>query len=157
MDAIDRPWSDEREGADPELRRPDLRRLRRPRRGVARHDTSEVAAIAGGRVWSGAQAVETGWSTRSAASTTRWRWCATRPASPDDIEVDHLPQPRSFADTLFESMFESSVLAGERGKLAALLQRFGRIDVLLTLLQQAVAGDTQGKVWAMLPGDLRVQ
>lgn len=156
-DATDRPWSDAAktrvQGFVDEIYERFLANVAASRR----LDTKTVDGIGGGRVWSGAQAVELKLVDTLGGLDDALAMVEKQAGVAADIEVDHLPKPRSFADTLFENMFESSVLAPQRGKLAALLQRFGRLDVLVTLLQQAVQGDNQGKVWAMLPGDLRVR
>ena len=156
-DATDRPWGDDAKARVQAFVDDVYDRFLTNVAASRRLDTKTVDSIGGGRVWSGAQAVELKLVDTLGGLGDALAMVKKQAGVADDIEVDHLPKPRSFADTLFEGLFESSVMAGERGRLATLLQQFGRIDTLVTLLRQALAGDTGGKVWALLPGDLRVR
>lgn len=157
MDAMDRPWS-------PEARE----RVQGMVDGVydrfldivatSRHKTAEqVDAIAGGRVWSGRQAVELGLVDRLGGVHDAIAMVRDRAGITGDLEVRHMPEPTNFADALFGSLFEARLSQADGEVLRAALGSFAAFEEVLGVLRQALVGDGGLQVYAMLPSGLRVR
>jgi protease-4 len=159
MDAPDRPWSDEArarvQGFVDSVYERFLAHV-----AASRHLTvAEVDAIAGGRVWSGQQAVERGLVDAIGGlddALARVREAAGLGA---DAEVRHLPEPANFADALFESLFDAE--AGLPGidlvALRTVLARWGAFAEVVAVLRQALTSDGTPRVQALMPPGLRVR
>lgn len=119
---------------------------------------ADVDAIAGGRVWSGQQAVENGLVDAIGGVDDAVAMVRKAAGIGDDVELQHQPEPRNFADSLFSSLFEASVRTSADGDLLrALLARFGGCREVIGLLRDAMASDGQAHVYATLPPGLRVR
>lgn len=124
----------------------------------SREKTDEsVRAIAGGRVWSGTQAVELGLVDRIGGLADALAMVREAASAAADVEVRHLPEPRDFASVLVEQMFDARALLAAEPRLRVLLGRTGFADLLLTLLRDAWNGGGIGRVYALLPADLTVR
>lgn len=158
MDAMDRPWS-------PEARA-------RIQAGVdeiydrfldivakSRNKTSQqVDAIAGGRVWSGQQALANGLVDKIGGINDAVAMIRKRAKIEGDLEVRHVPAPGNFADSLFSSLFDAHVEAApNRAMLKAMLAECGRFSEVLGMLQEAILGDGKTKIYALMPAGLRVR
>lgn len=157
MDATDRPWTDaartRMQGFVDEIYVRFLANV-----AASRKKTPEqVDAIAGGRVWSGQQALDNGLVDGIGGVADALAMVKKRAGVTDDIDVTHLPEPKNFADSLLSSMFDARVLGVDPTALQAVLARFGRCGELLGILHEALAGDGSAKVYALLPPGLRVQ
>lgn len=157
MDATDRPWTDaartRMQGFVDEIYVRFLANV-----AASRKKTPEqVDAIAGGRVWSGQQALDNGLVDGIGGVADALAMVKKRAGVADDIDVTHLPEPKNFADSLLSSMFDARVLGVDPTALQAVLARFGRCGELLGILHEALAGDGSAKVYALLPPGLRVQ
>lgn len=158
MDAMDRPWSDaaraRMQGFVDEIYERFLGNVAASRK----KSPEEIDAIAGGRVWSGQQAVENGLVDAIGGIDDAVAMVKKRAAAADDVEVLHVPEPKNFADTLFSSLFEAHARVGGDGALLrALLAEYGRLAEVAGLLREALAGDGSAKVWALMPPGLRVR
>lgn len=157
MDATDRPWTDAaRTRMQAFVDEIYVRFLANV--AASRKKTPEqVDAIAGGRVWSGQQALDNGLVDGIGGVADALAMVKKRAGVADDIDVTHLPEPKNFADSLLSSMFDARALGVDQGALQAVLARFGRCGELLGILHEALAGDGSAKVYALLPPGLRVQ
>lgn len=158
MDAMDRPWSSEarariQAGVD-EIYGRFLALV-----ATSRGQTSEqVDAIAGGRVWSGQQALENGLVDKIGGVDDAIAMIRERAKIDGDLEVRHVPEPGNFADSLFSSIFDAHVKASANpGALQMLLSECGKYREVLSLLHEAVAGDGKTKIYALMPAGLRVR
>jgi protease-4 len=118
-------------------------------RGLPR---AEVEAIAGGRVWSGRQAVENKLVDRIGGLQDAIAMVAAEAAlEPDKCEVVHLPRPRSFMDNIAAQLVEMRVLASKLagGLPGALLQRAGGLRGAAAVLFDAVAAGRPPRIWAL--------
>jgi protease IV len=158
MDANDRPWSDAAraamQGFVDEVYARFLANV-----AASRHKTTdEVDAIAGGRVWSGQQAVANGLVDAIGGlddAIARVRAAASLGA---DVEVMHVPEPKNFADSLFASMFEAQVQAGgEMAVLRTVLGECARFAEVLGVVRDAWSDAALPRVYAQLPAGLRVR
>lgn len=158
MDALDRPWSDdarERVQASVDEVYERFLAIVAASRGM---DADAVDAIAGGRVWSGQQAVENGLVDRLGGVGDAIAVVRERAGIDGDMEVRHVPEPKNFADTLFSSLFDASVEAGPNGAaLELLLARYGRFGEVVDLLAEALVSDGAPKTYALMPPGLRVR
>jgi protease-4 len=157
FEAIDRPWSEAARARMQGFVDDVYERFIGNVASSRKLPPDEVRKIAGGRVWSGSQAADLKLIDQVGGVDDALAIVRKEANAGADVEVRHMPEPRNLADTLFESMFESQVLAPERTALAALLQRAGNADALLLLLRDLLAFDGKPRVYALLPLDLRVR
>lgn len=161
MDAMDRPWSDAaRERMQHFVDGIYERFLANV--AVSRHQTVEqVDAIAGGRVWSGQQAVDNGLVDAIGGIEDATAMVRQRAGLGEDVEVLHVPEPKNFADTLFSSLFEArlgAAVAGPEGAAArALLAECGQFAEVVGILREALCGDGRAQVFALMPPGLRLR
>ncbi|MFY9344526.1 MAG: signal peptide peptidase SppA [Planctomycetota bacterium] len=158
MDAVDRPWSDaaraRMQGFVDDIYDQFLAHV-----GASRKKTrDQVDAIAGGRVWSGQQAVANGLIDAIGGLDDALAMVRKRANVADDVEVAHVPEPKNFADSFLSSLFDAAVRGGEDGAvLRAVLQRCGHLQEVVGLLREALAGDGSMQVLALMPPGLRVR
>lgn len=158
MDATDRPWSDaaraRMQGFVDEVYERFLQNVAASRKQT----TEQVDAIAGGRVWSGQQAVDLGLVDAIGGlddAIARVRHAA---ALGDEVEVLHVPEPKNFADSLFASMFEAQVQAGaDAAVLRSVLAECARYTEVLGVVRDALVQDGMPRIYALLPAGLRIR
>ena len=116
--------------------------------------TSEILAIAGGRVWSGAQAVELGLVDRIGGLGDAVALIA-KEAKIDDFELRHVPRAKSFFETIASEMMDVRALlpAG----LARTLARDLDLDRALSVLLDALTNEHPTQVWALAPEAIRLR
>lgn len=158
MDATDRPWSDaaraRMQGFVDEIYDRFLANVAQSRKKT----TAEVDAIAGGRVWSGQQAVENGLVDKVGGIDDAVAMVRNRANVGADVEVMHVPEPKNFADSLFASMFDAQVKAGaDLSVLKAALAECGRFAEVVGVVRDALATDGMPKVYAQMPAGLRLR
>ncbi|MFT6082221.1 MAG: protease-4 [Planctomycetota bacterium] len=158
MDAMDRPWSPKarariQAGVD------EIYELFLDIVATSRNKTSEqVDAIAGGRVWSGQQALDNGLVDKIGGIEDAVAMIRKRAKIEGDLEVRHVPEPGSFTDSLFSSLFDAHIQAApNRAMLQAMLSQCGRFSEVLGMLQEAILGDGKTKIYALMPAGLRVR
>jgi protease IV len=158
MDAMDRPWSPAArariQGGVDEIYARFLDIV-----ATSRGKTPEqVDAIAGGRVWSGQQALENGLVDQIGGVDDAVAMVRTRAKIEGDLEVRHVPEPGNFADSLFSSLFDAHIEAApNRAVLKAMLAECGRFSEVLGMLHEAILGDGETKTYALMPAGLRVR
>ena len=157
MDATDRPWTDAARARMQAFVDEIYVRFLANVAASRKKTPEQVDAIAGGRVWSGQQALDNGLVDGIGGVADALAMAKKLAGVADDIDVTHLPEPKNFADSLLSSMFDARVLGVDQGSLQAVLARFGRCGELLGILHEALAGDGSAKVYALLPPGLRVQ
>ena len=158
MDATDRPWSDaaraRMQGFVDDIYGRFLAHVAESRKKT----TAEVDAIAGGRVWSGQQAVGNGLVDAIGGVDDALAMVRQKAGVGDDVEVMHVPEPKNFADTLFSSMFDAQVAAGgDAALLRAVLGQCGQFAEVVGMLRDALAGDGATRIYALMPPGLRVR
>ncbi|MCR9244703.1 MAG: signal peptide peptidase SppA [bacterium] len=162
MDAMDRPWSDEArariQGFVDEVYDRFLAHVGRSR-GMA---TEAVDKIAGGRVWSGQQAVENGLVDAIGGVDDALAMVRKEAELGDDVEVLHVPKPKSFADSLFSSIFEARIAAAAGASARTEVLRLALADwlrhtELFGVLREALTGHGKTRIYAMMPAGLRVR
>ncbi|MEQ1632863.1 MAG: signal peptide peptidase SppA [Planctomycetota bacterium] len=157
MDAADRPWTDAARGRMQSFVDGIYDQFIDIAAKSRKLPPDAVRAIAGGRVWSGAQAVEIGIVDAVGGVDDALAMVRTSAGIGDDIEVRHLPQPKDFAQSIVEQMFDASALVQAEPSALAMFAQLSRLDGLLALLRSAIQPDSATKVWALLPGDLRIR
>jgi protease-4 len=162
MDAIDRPWTDSARARMQTFVDDVYERFVRIASESRKLPPDALRAIAGGRVWSGAQALQLGLVDKVGGLDDALAMVRQQAGVKDDVEVRHLPQPKDFASVIMERMFESQArlpfgIGADGTRLDQVLGLFTRTDGLLALLRNALHGDDQGTVWALLPLDLAVR
>lgn len=157
MDAMDRPWSDAARARMQSFVDEIYDRFIGIVATSRKLPPEAVKAIAGGRVWSGTQALELGLVDQLGGVDDAVAMVKAKAKAADDVEVRHLPRAKDFAETLVEQMFDASAVFAGEPSAVALLAKLSRLDGLLTLLQDALQTDSPAKVWAMVPSDLRVR
>jgi protease IV len=157
MDAIDRPWSDDARDRMQTFVDGTYARFLTLVGQSRQKPVEEVDAIAGGRVWSGTQALANGLVDAIGGVDDAVAMVRGKAALDGTVEVRHLPEPKNFADSLFSSLFEAQVGAAERAAFVALLRESGCCAELMALVREALTGDGRMRVQAMLPATLRVR
>ena len=158
MDALDRPWTDAARGRVQAIVDDVYDRFLGHVAASRQRTREQVDAIAGGRVWSGQQAVENGLVDAIGGLDDAVALVKERASVGGDVEVTHVPEPTNFADSLFASLFEAQAAAGgDAALLRAVLVRCGAAGEVAGLLREALASDGAPKVWAVLPPGLRVR
>lgn len=158
MDAMDRPWTEAARGRMQAFVDDIYVRFLQNVAASRNKTTEQVDAIAGGRVWSGQQAVENGLVDAIGGVGDAIAMVKKRANVGDDVSVQHAPEPKNFADSLLSSVFDAQLAAGvERSALQQLLGQFGHLGEVLGLLREALAGDGTAKVYALMPPGLRVR
>ncbi|MCA8976391.1 MAG: signal peptide peptidase SppA [Planctomycetes bacterium] len=161
MDAIDRPWSDaarqRMQGFVDDVYDRFLG-LVAASRG---REVAAIDAIAGGRVWSGQQAVENGLVDAIGGLDAAIAMVRQQAGLGDDVEVMHVPEPKSFADSLFTSMFEAGVAAAVDGGidgelLRAAVAHWCRFPEVAGVLRDGLASDGSMRIYVLMPPGLRV-
>jgi protease-4 len=111
----------------------------------------EILKIAGGRVWSGEQAIEVGLVDKIGGLEDALAMVAAEAGlEADGYEISHMPQPKSFLDSLFsDGMVQVSELFDDP-KLR-LVARRTNLDRALRVIVDALAQDRPMTVWAMMP------
>lgn len=148
--SMDRPWTDEQKGEIQKF----INQVYDVFVGhVARSrgkTTSEVLAIAGGRVWSGGQAVEIGLVDKIGGLHTAVAMVAEDAGVGPDYELTHLPRPRSFLEALFsDGMIEAEALFADP-RVRALARRTS-LDRPLRVILDALTSERPTAAWAMMP------
>ncbi len=158
MDAMDRPWSEtaraRMQGFVDEVYDRFLENVAASRKKTK----SEVDAIAGGRVWSGQQAVTNGLVDSIGGLMDAVALVRTKAGAGDDVEVMHVPEPKNLADSFFSQMFEAQVAAGvDLGALRAMFAGSAALAEVAGMVHDAFVADGLPKVYARLPIGLRVR
>lgn len=117
----------------------------------------QVLAIAGGRVWSGQQAVDNHLIDRLGGLDDALAMVAAEAKVGDDYDVIHLPRPRTFMDTFAAEMMEVRVLVPHPLPAALLRRLEGGLEGPLAVLWDALQSETPTRVWALMPATLRVR
>ncbi len=126
-------------------------------RGMAKHN---VAAIAGGRVWSGKQAKARGLVDTIGGLDAAIAMVA-KAAKLDKFETMHTPRSKNFMDSFVEdflgarSKLAPALDTGRVTKLA--LRRLGNLETTLAILLDALRNHSPMRVWAIAPAELRLQ
>ncbi len=157
MDAMDRPWSDAARARMQSFVDEIYERFIAIAAASRKLPPEALRAIAGGRVWSGAQARELGLVDAVGGLDDALALVRKEAKVADDVEVRHAPQPKDFAATIMEKMFDAQARLGAEAGLLDLLGRLSRIDGLLTLVRDALDGSGAPTVYALMPIDLRVR
>ena len=146
MDATDRPWTD---GARARMQGfvDDIYERFLSHVADSRHKTTqEVDAIAGGRVWSGQQAVENGLVDAIGGLGDALAMVREKAKLGEDVEVVHMPEPKNLADALFSSFFDAQVQAGvDAAALRAVLGDCGRFGEVLGVVRDALSSDGRAR------------
>jgi protease-4 len=158
MDAMDRPWSEHARGRMQAFVDAIYDRFLEHVATSRQRTKAQVDAVAGGRVWSGQQAVEHGLVDAVGGLDDALAMVKKRAGVADEVEVSHVPEPKNFADSLFSSLFDAHVAAGgDAALLRAVLARSAGLAEIGGLLREALTGTGAPKVWALLPPGLRVR
>jgi protease-4 len=157
MEAIDRPWSDAIRARVQSFVDDVYERFIALAADSRKLSPDAVERIAGGRVWSGAQARELGLVDAIGGLDDALALVRQTAGVAADLEIRHVPRPRDFASTLMEQLFDAQALAALDPRLSALLAGCARLDGLWLLLRDAVGDGDPRRVYALLPADLRVR
>lgn len=158
MDATDRPWSDSAREHMQSFVDDVYSRFLANVAASRRKTTDQVDAIAGGRVWSGTQAVANGLVDAIGGLDDALAMVRQKTGVAADVEVMHVPQPKNFADSLFSSLLETRIAASaDVTALRAVLAQCAPFAEVLGVVREALVGDGKAKVFAMLPAGLRVE
>jgi len=158
MDAMDRPWSDAARNRMQSFVDAIYDRFLASVAASRKMSKESVDAIAGGRVWSGQQAIEKGLVDAIGGIDDAVAMVRKEASLGDDVEVVHLPEPNNFADSLFASMFDAQIrAAGDAVLLRAAFAEYARFHEIVAVLKDALVSDGRPRIYAMLPAGLRVR
>ena len=157
MDAMDKPWSDSARNRMQLF----VDQIYDQFLGIAAKSRNmtvdSIRAVAGGRVWSGAQAVELGLVDKIGGVEDAIAMVKEMCKPEADIEIRHAPKARDFAQSIFDQMFDARAFAQGDAAALAMIAKLSRLDGLLALLRHAMAQDRPMTVYALMPEDLRVR
>ncbi len=156
LDAIDRPWSERSRARLQTVVDEIYDRFLGHVAGSRQMTREAVDKIAGGRVWSGRQAVDLGLADEIGGVGDAVAMVKKEAGLGDDVEVTHMPQPKTFADALFASMFEGAA-ATDLELLRTVWRRCAAFPAVLAVLREALAGDALPRVYALAPAGLRIE
>ena len=157
MDAIDRPWTAAarakvQAGVDEVYAK--FLKLVATSRGKT---PEEVDAIAGGRVWSGQQALENGLVDEIGGVDRAVAIIVEKAGIDADVEVRHMPQPSQFADAFFSQLFDAKLRTSDGGLLETLIARCGPFEEVVAVIREALTSDGKARIYALMPAGLRVR
>ena len=157
MDAMDKPWSDSARNRMQLF----VDQIYDQFLGIAAKSRNmtvdSIRAVAGGRVWSGAQAVELGLVDKIGGVEDAIAMVKEKCKPEADIEIRHAPKARDFAQSIFDQMFDARAFAQGDAAALAMIAKLSRLDGLLAPLRHAMAQDRPMTVYALMPEDLRVR
>jgi len=111
---------------------------------------ADVLKIAGGRVWSGEQAIANKLVDKVGGLDASLAMIAEEAGIGDDFEITHLPSPTDmFSSLVGDMMGVKALLPGTALQLVA--RRAGAFEPALRILLDALEGDRPMRVWAMMP------
>ncbi|MBK8100083.1 MAG: signal peptide peptidase SppA [Planctomycetes bacterium] len=159
MDAMDRPWSDAARARMQALVDDIYARFLGNVAASRKMSREAVDKIAGGRVWSGAQAKALGLVDALGGLEDALAMVRQEGSLAADVEITHRPAAKNFADSLFGKMFEAHVqaLPTTGSVLAAALQGLARDPVFALLVRQALTSAGRPQIQALAPLGLRVR
>ena len=157
MDAMDRPWTDSARNRMQSFVDQIYDQFLSIAAKSRNMTVDSVRAVAGGRVWSGAQAIEIGLVDRIGGVEDAIALVREKAKPGDEVEIRHLPRPKDFAQSFLEGMFDASAFAKGDAAILAMLAKLSRLDGLTALLRHAVEQDRPMTVYALMPEDLRVR
>ena len=157
MDAMDRPWTDSARNRMQSFVDQIYDQFLAIAAKSRNMSVDSVRAVAGGRVWSGAQAIEIGLVDRIGGVEDAIALVREKAKPGDEVEIRHLPRPKDFAQSFLEGMFDASAFAKGDAAILAMLAKLSRLDGLTALLRHAVEQDRPMTVYALMPEDLRVR
>lgn len=158
MDAMDRPWSDAARARMQGFVDDVYSRFLANVAASRKKSTQDVDAIAGGRVWSGQQAVANGLVDAIGGLDDALAIVRKQAKLADDVEVVHRPEPKNLADALFGSLFDAQVAVGaDAAVVRAVLQQCSAFAEVLAVVRDALAGDGKAHIYALAPAGLRVR
>lgn len=157
FDQSDRPWSDEARARMQTMVDDVYARFLAQVASSRGTTVAAIDAVAGGRVWSGAQAKERGLVDHLGGVGDAVAFLRREAQLGAEVELEHRPEPKNFADSLFSSMFESRVRALGATEALRLLCAEAPCGEVFAVLQQALADDGRPRLYAQLPMGLRVR
>ncbi|MEE2888044.1 MAG: signal peptide peptidase SppA [Planctomycetota bacterium] len=111
---------------------------------------ADVLKIAGGRVWSGEQAIANKLVDKVGGLDAALAMVAKEAGIDDEFEITHLPSPADmFSSLVGDMMGVKALLPGTALQLVA--RRAGAFEPALRILLDALEGDRPTRVWAMMP------
>lgn len=114
----------------------------------------DVLGIAGGRVWSGDQAVANGLVDAIGGVSDAIAMVA-KEAEISDFEIEHKPSPKSFMDSFAESLLNIELDVKGAVETAAIKRL--NLDSALRVVLDAIENEGQPRIWALMPGSLDVR
>ncbi|MBI5851973.1 MAG: signal peptide peptidase SppA [Planctomycetes bacterium] len=115
----------------------------------------DVLAIAGGRVWSGGQAVELVLVDKIGGLDDALAMVKADAKLDGEFEVRHVPRPKSFLETLTSGMLDAKVLLPDG--IAQVVAKRLDLDRALRIVVDALQNERPTLVWAMAPEALRLR
>ncbi len=156
LDQMDRPWSDADRERMQEMINDIYDRFLNHVAASRQLSREQVEAIAGGRVWSGGQAVEIKLVDRIGGLEDALAMVAKEAGVKPGYEVLHRPRPKSFMDLFAEELMSVRALLAQ--KLAvAVLPESADLRVPLAMLWDALHHRGPARVWAVMPAELRIR
>ena len=117
-------------------------------------DRDRVLEMAGGRVWSGEQAQANGLVDRIGGLWDAIALVREEAHLKDGFDVVHMPSPRSFMESIAQSLVGTRLMGGLDH---VLLRRLAETTLPRTLLWDALMNDGPARVWAAMPAELRLR
>jgi protease-4 len=117
---------------------------------------ADVLKIAGGRVWSGEQAVENNLVDKIGGLDMALAMVAKQAGIGDDFEITHLPKPADMFGSLVSDMMGVRALLPS-ATLQIVSKRLGGFEPALRILVDTLTSDQPTRAWVMMPEGLRIK
>ncbi|MEO0478363.1 MAG: signal peptide peptidase SppA [Planctomycetota bacterium] len=118
----------------------------------------DVANLAGGRVWSGRQALEAGLIDGIGGLEEAIAMVRSEGRFDGEPEIRHLPRPRSIFDSFTEGLGQAKLAMDLFEEPASRLAiKAMNLDQALRLFLDALENDSPTRIWAMAPSSLEVR
>lgn len=111
---------------------------------------SDVLKIAGGRVWSGEQAVANKLVDKIGGLEDALAMVAKEAGIDDDFEITHLPLPADMFASMFSDMMGVKALLPS-ATLRLVAKRIGGLEPALRILVDALTAEKPTRAWVMMP------
>ena len=156
MSSLERPWTEDQKATVQGLVNEVYDRFVGHVAASRQLTRDAVLKIAGGRVWSGQQAVENKLVDRLGGLHDALAMVAKEAGVAPGFEVTHLPSPKDPIQALVEQLMEVRVMLPDTAR-AVLAQRSRSLDRGLQVLMDALRSKRPVHIWAMLPEALELR
>ncbi len=155
MESIDEPWTDEQKARVQSMVNKIYGVFVGHVAASRAMQEKDVLKIAGGRVWSGAQAVDNGLVDKLGGLEDAIAMVEKEAGVEGKPEIQHLPRPRNFLESVLSDMMDAQTLIPD--PMVRTLAKKLDLDRALAVLQDALGATGPTTIWAIAPDALMLR